>query len=783
MPMNPDSIQTILDQAAAEGRFQLMEHEVYEVLAAAGCQVPRFFLLPPGNAPDAAALEALGSARVMVKIVSPEIAHKTDVGGVAKAEASPQAVHAVATRMLADVPRRYARSLEARPGHAPAPYRDLTGRALEDAIARDIRGVLVVEMVSFENEGPGSELLLGLRYNREFGPVLTMGVGGVDTELLGQACKKGISVVTASASLVDSAAFLRLFKPTLAYQRIAGLTRGGRKLADDAALLGVIDGVRAIAARFSAESQGWTVTELEVNPFGVAAGQLVALDGLLRFAPRPELPLARPVASLGPMMKPRSIGIIGVSAKGMNMGRIILRNMIEAGFDKSHAWIVRPGSDEIDGVRCVPEINDLPERVDLFVLAVGADQVPDVMEALAQHDKAVGVILIAGGMGEKAGGEAIESRVKRAIARARSEGKPLVINGGNCLGIVSRPGHYHTLFIPTSKLPLREDGKGNVAFISQSGAYMITRMSKLDWLSPRYAVSTGNQVDLTVSDFLRHLAEDPMVKVFAVYSEGFKDGDGLACARAVRGIVDSGRDVIFYKAGRTSEGRQATSGHTASLAGEYDVCEAVLAQAGALVAATFNDFLDLVKVASLMGERTWAGRRLAALSNAGYEAVGIADSVRGQGWDLQLAAFQPQTVQRLRDALAKGKLDALVDVRNPFDLTPMADDEANGAVVQAFLADPGVDMVLCATVPLTPAMATLGERVPEEQSFRAEGSLVNRLARLASDTRKPVVACVDSGVLFDAYARAFEEKGIPTFRSADGAVRILGLYAEGRLRD
>jgi acyl-CoA synthetase (NDP forming) len=435
--------------------------------------------------------------------------------------------------------------------------------------------------------------------------------------------------------------------------------------------------------------------------------------------------------------------------------------MIEAGFDPKRAWIVRPDSEEIDGVRCVPEVKDLPERVDLFVLAVGADQTAEILEALVEHDKAIGVILIAGGMGEKEGGESIEARVRGAIHRGRELRRPLVANGGNCLGIVSRPGHYHTLFIPQSKLPLRADGKSNVAFISQSGAYMITRMSKLDWLSPRYAVSTGNQVDLTVGDFLRHLALDEQVRTFAVYSEGFKDGDGLACAKAIREITDSGRDVIFYKAGRTSEGKKATSGHTASLAGDYDVCEAIVARAGAWVAATFNDFLDLVKVSALMGDREWKGRGLAGFSNAGYEAVGIADAVRGPGWDLKLAAFTPETTATLQRALAAGKVDGLVDVHNPLDLTPMADDAANAAAVQAFLADPNVDVVLAATVPLTPAMATLGDGVPEAQSFRSEGSLVSRLARIASETRKPIAASVDSGVLYDAYARALEEKGIP----------------------
>ena len=102
----------------------------------------------------------------------------------------------------------------------------------------------------------------------------------------------------------------------------------------------------------------------------------------------------------------------------MNMGRIILRNILAAGLRPRRAptWCV-PDCEEIDGVRCVPSVKDLPERVDVFVVAVGAEQVPELMEELVEHDRAVGVILIPGGMGEKEGGEAIEARVKAAIGR------------------------------------------------------------------------------------------------------------------------------------------------------------------------------------------------------------------------------------------------------------------------------------------------------------------------------------------------------------------------------
>ncbi|MBI5544489.1 MAG: acetate--CoA ligase family protein [Deltaproteobacteria bacterium] len=784
MPLDLQRMNHILDTAAAEGRFALLEHEVYAFLGAAGCRAPRLFIVEPGQPVDATKLQALGGDRVMLKIVSPEIAHKTEVGGVKKCAADPQSVAAGVAQMLEEVPPRYARQLEAKPGHAPQAYQGKSGKALEDAIRKDLRGVMVVERMALEGEGAGSETIVALRHNREFGPVLTMGVGGIDTELLGEACKKGLAVVSGSASLLDEKGLLEAFRTTLAYRRLAGQTRTGQKLVDDEELLRTLRAFRDVGEAFGHDGKegGWTVTEIEVNPFGACQGSLVALDGILKFRKAASLPQARPLSSLTQMLKPQSMAIIGASAKGMNMGRIILRNMIESGFDKRRMYVLRPESTEIDGVKCYPTVKDLPERVDLLVVAVGAEQVPGLMEELVEHDKAVGVILIPGGMGEKEGGQVLEARLKAALRKGRELGRPLVANGGNCLGIVSRPGRYHTLFIPQSKLPLREDGRSNVALISQSGAFMISRMSKMGWLSPRYAVSTGNQVDLTISDFLRHLAQDPEVRTFAVYVEGFKDADGLEFSRAVREVVHSGRDVVFYKAGRTAEGKHATSGHTASLAGDYDVCESVVRQSGAYVARNFDEFADLLKVSSMLGSKKWKGRRIAALSNAGYEAVGIADALRGEGWHLELTRYAPATREALQKALAAGKLDALVDVRNPMDITPMAGDQAHEDVVRTFLADPGVDAVLCATIPLTPAMATLAQGVSEEESIRAPGSLVNRLARVLPETDKPIVVSIDSGALYDAMALALEDRGLPVFRSADVAIRTMGLYLEPKLR-
>ena len=740
-------VDAILDAAAADGRSSLLEHEVYEVLRAAGCHVPRCFLAPSGGGVEPRALQALGGSRVVLKVVSPEIVHKTEVGGVRVVDAVPASVDAGIRDMLAGIP------------------------------GRDIRGVLVVEFVETEGDGVGAEALVALRHSREFGPVVTMGVGGVDTELLAGACREGLAVATASAAMSGRDGLLDVFRPTLAYRRLAGVTRSGSRLVGDAEILRVLDAMLELGRRYGHDGagSGWTITELEVNPFGASRGELVALDGLLRFRARAEGAPGRPDASIDALLRPRSIAVIGVSSQGANIGRVILDNVLRAGFDPARMWVVHPGRAEIGGVACVADVGDLPERVDLVVIAVSAAQVPAIVEELVRLDRAVGVIVIPGGMGEWSGGRDLEDRLRESLHRGRAEGRPTVAIGPNCLGIVSLPGRYDTLFIPRPRLPLPEAGEASTALISQSGGFMITRLSKLPWLRPRYAISTGNQADVTIGDFLRRVAADPAVRTFAVYVEGFQDADGLEFARAVREVVDGGRDVVFYKAGRTAEGGRAAVGHTASIAGDLAVCEAVVGQAGALVARTFDEFVGHLRISALAGTRAWRGRRLGAVSNAGFEAVGIADTLRGNGWRVDLAQFAPGTHEALLGILAGAHADSLVDVRNPIDLTPMSGDEVYEETLRALVGDPGVDLVLCSVVPLAATVATLpGDLV-------AEGSLPHRLSRVLASTDKPIVASVDGGPLFDPLAEAIEEAGAPVFRSVDTALSAMGRYADRRL--
>jgi acyl-CoA synthetase (NDP forming) len=750
----------VLERAEKDGRSSLLEPEVYEILKDAGIPTPRHLFVPAGGTAGRRELRALGTAEVVVKIVSPLVIHKSDVGGVAFAKADPAAVKKACADML--------RSVAAR-----------TPAAGRSALRESVRGFLVVEKVAFANAGFGSEILLGLRNSQDFGPVLTMGSGGLDVEYMNDRLKEGRAVAIASAHLLDEAKAGELLRPLTFYGKLAAEFRGRRPLVSPKALVDILLRFRDLAAAFSATSMAtpFVLEEAEVNPLVVRRGRLVPLDGVCRFSRDKAAAAGRPVEAVGRLLKPATIGIIGVSEK-MNIGHVILNNILKGGFPAANVVVVKPGLASIEGCPCVPTVEAMPGTVDLFVLTLGADQCYDVMKDLVDHGKARSVILIAGGMGEKEGGASIEGRIRDLLSEGRRNGRTTpVVNGGNCLGVVSRPGLYDTLFIPDYKLPRPQSAGSATAMISQSGAFMICRMSKMPAIEPVYSVSLGNQIDLTASDYLEYLKGDPEVRTFCVYMEGFRPGDGLAFARAIGEITASGRAVLVYKAGRSPEGRSATSSHTASVAGDYGVFKAVCEQAGAIVAGDLFEFESFMKgLAWLEGRAVW-GRRVGLVSNAGFECVMMADNLK-DGAGLDLAALAPETRERILASLKPLGIDRLLDVHNPLDVTPVADDAAFAACARALIDDPGVDCAVISNVPLTKALQTLPAGEGHAEDLARPGGFAAGVIEIFRSTKKPVVVNVDAGALYDPLADHLERSGIPVFRRADEAVRFLRMYVD-----
>ncbi|OBQ56881.1 acetate--CoA ligase family protein [Halodesulfovibrio spirochaetisodalis] len=782
-----DKITQLFTAADTENRDFLYEYEVYNLLANSGAETPPIAnLLPRGARFSDEELMSIPGEKAVLKIVSPTIIHKTEVGGVRIVEKQPSKIRSAVRGMQYEVPENYAAYIERNPDHAPEVYKGLKGEALIKAISRDLKGVLQVQFMPPDSSAFGNELIVGLRHTREFGMVISAGLGGTDTELYAERFRKGQAIVAASTELVDGEAFFELFRKTISYRKLAGLTRGQRRIVTDEQLIECFSSFIEMGRYYSPSNNDapFIIEELEINPFAFTDYLMVPLDGMCRFGKAENIAEPRPIKKIHNLLHPEKIGIIGVSATRRNFGRIILENILAEGFAKENVTLIRDGIDEIDGVRCVPDLASLDHKLDLFVVAVAAAQVPQLVDEIITLDAAQSVMLIPGGMGETEDSqqEAAELIARINATHAQGDGGPVFL-GANCMGVVSHPGSYDTWFIPEEKLPKNRTATPHrAALISQSGAFMLHRCSQSPELHPSYMISMGNQTDLTLGDMVRYFKDADNVDVIAVYAEGFSDLDGLEFCKAVREAILNGKEVIFYKAGRTPEGKTATSGHTASLAGDYMVCESCVRQAGALVARTFQEFQDLFLLAEMLHSKDIAGNRLAAVSGAGFEAVGMADSIQSDDFQMDLAQFSTATKQAITAMLEANKLQSLVTIQNPLDLTPSANDTLHAQAVETLATDTAVDSVIVGLDPLSPAMHTLAEPTLPVFSMDNEQSIAKQLVEVAKSSSKPIIGVIDGGRLYDPLRDHFLKNNVPVFPVCDRAVTALALYSEARLR-
>ena len=736
------TVARLVALARARDAHALLEPEGFQILEAVGIRCPRRLFARDAVGVEALDTSTLGRDRVAVKVVAPQIAHKTEVGGVAIVPNEPTAISATVRRM----------------------ERAFSGE--------EVAGYSISQFVPYD-ASPGGEWLLGLRWTDEFGPVVTLGPGGVATEFLTSSLQpcRGLAVFSPFRTTREQ------MQNRIRRLALAPLATGAvRKQAPRTTLGHLCDAVSKFCW-LAASCRPDGITDLEINPLVAFEGDLVALDVLVSIGSRTvEEHPPRPIAKIQKLLNPSSIAIAGVSAN-LNPGHIILNNVIREGFDKASVFVVKPGITEMEGCRAVPSIKSLPRPVDLLILSVSASQVPDALIDVVESRKAESVIVIPGGLGEKAGSEGLVAQAHATLLASReTDWKGPVVNGGNCLGIQSRPGRYDTMFIPGHKLGVVPGRVSPLALISQSGAFAVSRATWLTGLNPKYSIAVGNQMDLTIGDYLRQLEGDAELAVFGIYVEGFRPLDGRAALDVISRITASGRVVVLYRGGRTREGARATASHTAALAGDYTVTRDLARASGAVVAESLDDFTDLIRLFTYLQSKPVYGRRLGAVSNAGYECVAIADNVGA----LELPEFSQATSAHLLSMFERARLDAIVDVHNPLDLTPMMGDEGYGAAVRQVLEDEHVDVGVVGCVPATPALNTLAASGTHGENLLRKGSIADRLLNLKADVAKPWIAIVDAGTLYDPLAQRLQACGVPTFRSADRAMRLLNVFVEER---
>jgi acyl-CoA synthetase (NDP forming) len=750
--MSINEIENIFKNAEAQGRKALSEVEVYEIFAKFDLTLPDYIYkkseeIEPEKFADEI-LSKIKTEKAVIKIVSHKTLHKTDSGGVKIVELNHSLIAKKIQEMIANF--------------------------------KDIDGILACSFIEHSAFALGEELLLGARSDDAFGPILTLGPGGTNSEGLAKALKYGYGISVMPVNFVSNRKSIEDFiKNIWVLKYCEGEIRGSKKILDDSNLIKWIETFAYLMKNFNDFSSSvYTIEEMEVNPLCVHKNRLYALDGVLRFRRSVKKERNKPSSNaITSIIKPKTIAVIGVSEKKMNMGRIILNNIIKAGFDKEKIYVIKEGVKEIDGIKCFSRVSEVSEAIDMYVIAVPSQDVPSVIKDAA-NGKVNGIVLISGGMGEKSGSENVAKDVIDTIKQAREKNPNFALSGGNSLGIVLNESKVNTLFIPEYKMEYPIGFNSNMcktAFISQSGAFVISTLSKMPHIKPLYSITVGNQQDITVVDYVERLIEED-IKLLLVYIEGFKYGDGLNFLKVINKAREKGKYIIVYKAGRTAVGQKAVMGHTASIAGDYTVSKILMEKAGALVCEDFDEFCDMAYLFSYFSNYELKNKNTFFISNAGFETAGMADSISS----LVPMEIDKNTYMEMEKILKEHKLDSIVDIKNPMDITPMAGDAAIEAIISKVMQSDKCSSIIVSMVPLTAAMHTLSknDKWPDDME---KNSFLIKISAIMKELKKPVIFCVASGELYNPYCRLAMEKGFVVFRSADRAVKYFEKFVNYKL--
>ncbi|PIZ50750.1 hypothetical protein COY27_06060 [Candidatus Woesearchaeota archaeon CG_4_10_14_0_2_um_filter_33_13] len=776
------TIDIIFEQAASEKRNVLFEHEVYRIMQIAGINTPRFELITQPQQRT----EMQG--KVVVKVSHPHILHKSDVGGVKITHTD--SLEETVRRMQDDVPRAFARHLIKHPQQAPAPYQQFLrdGDRLTTEIANDLQGVLVVEYVPFTSNAYGTELLMGIKNDDAFGPILLFGPGGTATEFLSQHLHGSTSI--SSAFLGDE---LERIQRTTTYQLVSGKVRGVSHKVEDSELSRVTKLFTELARHYShlSPEARWNIDELEINPFAVGE-RLTPLDGLLRFSTIHHHDVQRPVHKIGNLLNPKRVGFIGVSGNGPNIGRGIVENLIHSGFREDNIYIVHPRATEISGCKCYSSVEELRvalgnKKLDTFVVATPAPVAVRNIEEVLNADLTESFIVVTSGFGESSGTATYGEQLKTLLTDSRvTESKGALLVGPNCVGI--RTTDVDLTFVPAIKNSPTGKPFNNLALYAQSGGFGVSLTSDFNGLAA-FNVTNGNQIDVSVSEFLHYFTEQQQIHTCAFYIEAFQECDGLRFAQEARHAIKNGKEVIVLKGGRTKDGADATAGHTASTAGAYSVLEAVLEQAGVYIAESIEEFRTIAKLSSLFDGKDYSTKdrkpQVVGMNNAGYGKVSIADALEKAR--LQSASCTEETLAKLRAVYeSKGVLD-YIDLSAVLDLTAACDDKMYDDICRPLLEDDNVDGLIIGLTPNTTKMQTI--TLPElllpdgrSHDIRADDAFGPIVAKLARDYNKPFVVSIDGGSEYDPLRQLLQNEGIPVFKNDDKAAIMLGHYLNYRDR-
>jgi acetyl coenzyme A synthetase (ADP forming)-like protein len=566
-------IRTILDKVRAEGRSSLTAPEGKLLCDAYGIQVPKEVV--SASAEDAAKAATEMGYPVVMKIVSPDILHKTEAGGVIVGVASAEEAKAGYDKILANAKRYKA-----------------------DA---KIEGIQVQQMLK-----GGTEVIVGSITDGSFGKLVAFGLGGVLVEVL-----KDITFRLAPATKEDA---LSMLDGIQAKEMLHGV-RGGDAVNRDA-LADIIVRVSKLVSDFP------EIIELDLNPVFATKDDAIAADVriVVDFAYEPRKATHTQdeiVTAMNRIMRPKAVAVIGASAEAGKIGNSVMKNLISGGY-KGDIYPVHPKAEEILGYKAYKSVKDVPGAIDTAVFAIPAKFVAGALTECGEK-QIPGAVLIPSGFAE-AGEPELQDEIV-AVGKKYN----IRLMGPNIYGFYYTPENLCATFCTAY------DVKGSAALSSQSGGIgmAIIGFSRSAKMGVSAIVGLGNKSDIDEDDLLAFFEQDPNTNIIAQHLEDLKDGRAFAEA-AKR--VSKKKPIVVLKAGRTTAGAKAAASHTGALAGNDKIYEDVFKQVGVIRARSLRQLLEFARGIPVMP--TPKGENVVIITGAGGSGVLLSDSCVDNGLSL-----------------------------------------------------------------------------------------------------------------------------------------------------
>ena len=627
------SVKKVFEETIQTDHKVITEELSKSILKTYGVKVPPFALVTSAE-------EAVKQAKkigfpLVMKVVSPQILHKTDVGGVK-----------VGLDNVNDVKKT---------------FKDMYGR-LSKKKGVDVKGILLEKMVP-----KGVELIVGVQNDSQFGPVIMVGLGGIMTEVMKDVAFRMLPISTSDA------------KSMLSELKGSALLKGFR--GSESIDTNMVAKMLVQIGKLGVENADY-INSIDFNPVVVYPKSHFVVDAkiiLNNEIKKNSISKAKPnIESMETFFTPESVALVGASATPGKIGNSVLVALGKQDY-KGKVYPINPKQESILGIKCYPSLDAINEKVDLVVVCIDLAECGPIMKTCA--NKGIHSVVIVSGGGKELGGDraAMEAEVKELSLKHK-----IRVIGPNCIGMFNAANRLDCAFQGQERMVRSK--LGNVAFFSQSGTMGISMLESADVFGLSKMISFGNRSDVDEADMIWYAANDPQTKVIGLYVEGFGDGRKFINT-AKRVMKEKKKPIVIWKSGRSEAGAKQAASHTGSLGGSNAIIMGAFKQAGIISVDSYQELAGVLK--ALAWQPPAKGNRVAMTSNGAGPMIGGIDQLERLG--LTIGKLSPEHVKKIKEHFPP---TVPIHNGNPADVGGGANAADYKFVIEQFLDDKNIDIAM-----------------------------------------------------------------------------------------